>query len=250
MPSQGTQRGRLILVQRDETLRAAQGGRLAAEGWTVFPCSDAGEAVHLAIQHRPDVFVLEWLASAPDLWELRRLARNRGLEGIPFVLQAASGEERVVFPVVDLVGGPVERADLKACLDRVHPTLCGQLLLLEDPDQPSSIRSLAERAGWTVTLDAELEPDSLGNGFDLVLVDLFADDFEALGAALERLVQPSWSDVPVALVVPRQLPPGAPARLRHWLHSDLRPRPEVPLTLVEAVESAVANQRMSSPSQS
>lgn len=248
-PETRSQRGAVVLVQSDPQHQQAQAEALAEEGWVVHPCAAADEAVHLAMLERPDVFVVDWLHGAPDLWDLRRLAYNRGLDGVPLVLLACNGKEQVTIPIADLLGGPVERADLTACLERVHPRLGGSVLLIEDPTQPYSLRPLIERAGWKVTCDGELDATALGNGYELILVDLYADDFECLGAAIERSSQPTWSSIPVVLVVPRELTPGAPARLQLWLQSDLRPRTENPLSLSEAVDRAL-DQSRSSPSQS
>ncbi|MCB9679686.1 MAG: PAS domain S-box protein [Alphaproteobacteria bacterium] len=228
-------RGRALLVAPDDALRNATAADLAADGWWVTGCADAAEAMHLVRARRPEVIVVDVLRGAPDLWELRRLANHELLVGIPIVAVAFGEGTPLVLPIADLVGGPTDRAQLRATLERFPPAIGGRMLLVaDDRDGASVTRATAERAGWSVTEGDPARLEEEGSHFDLVVVELYADGFRGLEALVTLSQCPAWTAVPVVLVVPRELSAAQPASLRAWLDSDLRPVPPAPVTLREA----------------
>ncbi|MEZ4316223.1 MAG: hybrid sensor histidine kinase/response regulator [Myxococcota bacterium] len=233
-------RGRAILVA-EPAARPELGKALADAGWAVTACDDAGAAMHLALARRPDVLVVDGVDSVPDLWDLRRLSRSAVMAGVPLVLAVKGSSETVFVPVADLIGAPVERVELLEALRRLSRGKPGRMLLVENGTaaDPSIARTTATRAGWTV-VDASAEQARLAeNAFDVLVVELHTPGFEGLGTLLSGTAEPGWIRRPLVLVVPRELPDGATARLRGWLDSEQRPRTPT-LTVSEAAAVAVA----------
>lgn len=240
-PPKGTEiRGRVIIVDFDEAARNALADRLAAQGWWVSCCDHVGEAIHLARAKRPDLVIVDVVQTAPDVWSLRRPPHDGILDGVPMVLIARGGSETVALPIADVVSGPVDRAQFAKVLSRFPPKIGGKLLLVDgERSQDSVARVAANRLGWTVVGHQDLAKDDVGNTFDLVVVELFTENFDSLELLMNLSQRPVWHNLPVVMIVPTEMNDGEASRLRHWLDSDLRPAVDLPLSIEEACELVV-----------
>ena len=87
-----TTRGPVILLADDHLdNREMYAEYLATRGYHVIPCGNSAECVDLAVQHRPNLILLELrMVGMTGLDVIARLKAERSLAGVPVVALTAS----------------------------------------------------------------------------------------------------------------------------------------------------------------
>jgi two-component system phosphate regulon response regulator PhoB len=84
----------VMIVEDDETLRSGLKYNLEKEGYRVSLAKDGEEALLMAEEDRPDLFVLDWmLPKAPGIEVCRRLRQRQETRNTPIVMLTARGDE-------------------------------------------------------------------------------------------------------------------------------------------------------------
>jgi len=84
----------VLIVEDEEALRDLLKYNLEKEGYRVSLASDGEEALLMAEEDRPDLFVLDWmLPKAPGIEVCRRLRQRQGTRNTPIVMLTARSDE-------------------------------------------------------------------------------------------------------------------------------------------------------------
>jgi DNA-binding response OmpR family regulator len=89
---------RTILIAEDEPdIRDLVSFRLERAGYDVILAEDGQEALELAIEHRPDLAILDVMMPRMDGLELtRRIRAEQTIAGMPIILLTASVQDQAV----------------------------------------------------------------------------------------------------------------------------------------------------------
>jgi DNA-binding response OmpR family regulator len=113
----------LIVDDRDD-VRLALSMQMEAEGHLIFEGNDGDQVVPLALQHRPDLIILDLMMPVVDGYEaLRRLQADPALRSIPVIVLTArnSVEDRKLaldLGATDYISKPWSIDDLVARVNR------------------------------------------------------------------------------------------------------------------------------------
>jgi two-component system phosphate regulon response regulator PhoB len=84
----------VLIVEDEEALRTLLKYNLEREGYRVSLAADGEEALIMAEENRPDLFVLDWmLPKAPGIEVCRRLRQRQDTRNTPIVMLTARGDE-------------------------------------------------------------------------------------------------------------------------------------------------------------
>ncbi len=117
-------RGSVLVVDDEPTISEVVSRYLERAGYRTRVAADGGEALELALAHRPDLVVLDLMLPGIDGLEVMRRLRQGERDRIAFILLTAKGEEsdRVVglrLGADDYVVKPFSPAELVARVDAV-----------------------------------------------------------------------------------------------------------------------------------
>lgn len=174
-----TDRSRVLVVEDDDSLRAAVGDLLGRHGFDVALSGDAGEA-ELALAASPiDLIVLDVMLPGEDGLSLcRRLSAH----GPPILMVSALGDapDRIVgleLGAADYLAKPFEPRELVARIRAILRRERGS----GTPRSPSGADTIATFAGLTYDFSAARLSDDQGRS-----VGLTSGDLRLLEAFLER----------------------------------------------------------------
>lgn len=133
----------LVLVAEDEAAIATLlRYNLEQAGYSVISASDGEEAMLLAVEHKPDVILLDWMMPILAGIEVCRLLRNKEeTSKIPILMITARGEEAERVRGLDngaddYITKPFSPAEVlarvKAVLRRVNPSTQAEILSIAD----------------------------------------------------------------------------------------------------------------------
>jgi two-component system phosphate regulon response regulator PhoB len=152
---------KLLLVEDDAALAELLEFRFRAEGYDVRVTPDGDEALLLAIEHLPDLIILDWMIEGTSGIEVcRRLRRDRATAGLPIVMLTARGAEEdrirgLETGADDYLTKPFSPRELiarvGAVLRRLRPSLAGAKLSIGDLELDTAAHK-AIRAGLTLTM--------------------------------------------------------------------------------------------------
>jgi two-component system, OmpR family, phosphate regulon response regulator PhoB len=142
---------RLLLVEDDKALAELVEWHFVQDGYEVFVTEDGDEALILALEHGPDLVVLDWMIEGTSGIEVcRRLRRGKETANLPIIMLTARGSED------DRIRGLETGADelvarAAAILRRVRPALAGEMLVVGDIEV-DTVQHKAKRGGQTLSL--------------------------------------------------------------------------------------------------
>ena len=133
--------GRTVLIVDDEeNIRRLLRHILESEGFRVLEAHDGRQAMHQALESRPDVITLDIMLPDKDGFEvLKSLKENPDLQGIPVVILSIIEDREKVFRM-GAAGFLTKPIDRDALLNRVHELTAGiglkdrEVLLVDDDE--------------------------------------------------------------------------------------------------------------------
>jgi two-component system phosphate regulon response regulator PhoB len=132
----------LLLVEDDPALAELLEFRFRAEGYHVSHTADGDEALLLALEHVPDLVVLDWMIEGTSGIEVcRRLRRDKATKHVPIIMLTAreAEDDRVrglETGADDYLTKPFSPRELiarvAAIMRRIRPALAGEMLVAGD----------------------------------------------------------------------------------------------------------------------
>jgi two-component system, OmpR family, phosphate regulon response regulator PhoB len=152
---------RLLLVEDDKALAELVEWHFVQDGYEVFVTEDGDEALILALEHGPDLVVLDWMIEGTSGIEVcRRLRRGKETANLPIIMLTARGSEDdrirgLETGADDYLTKPFSPRELvaraAAILRRVRPALAGEMLVVGDIEV-DTVQHKAKRGGQTLSL--------------------------------------------------------------------------------------------------
>ncbi len=152
---------RLLLVEDDPSLCELLEFRFRGEGYDVVTTGDGDEALLMAVEHVPDLVVLDWMIDGASGIEVcRRLRRDKATARVPIIMLTArdAEEDRIrglETGADDYLTKPFSPRELvarvHAILRRVRPGLAGEILETGDLSLDAAAHRVT-RAGRTIPL--------------------------------------------------------------------------------------------------
>ena len=132
----------VLVVEDEEALRTLLKYNLEKEGYRVSLASDGEEALIMADEDRPDLFVLDWmLPKAPGIEVCRRLRQRQDTRNTPIVMLTARSDESERIRGLDTgaddyVVKPFSMSELlarlRAVMRRIRPGLAEDKVVVGD----------------------------------------------------------------------------------------------------------------------
>ncbi len=132
----------LLLVEDDPALAELLEFRFRSEGYQVSVTGDGDEALLMAIEHIPDLVVLDWMIEGTSGIEVcRRLRRDQATKHVPIIMLTAreAEDDRVrglETGADDYLTKPFSPRELlarvAAIMRRIRPALAGEILNVGD----------------------------------------------------------------------------------------------------------------------
>jgi CheY-like chemotaxis protein len=116
----------ILLVEDNEMNRDMLSRRLSRKGFRVLTAEDGKEGIDLAMQHSPDLILMDLSLPVMDGWEATRsLKSNEETKSIPIIVltaHAMAGDEKEAYRAGcdDFDTKPV---DLERLLEKIHSAL-------------------------------------------------------------------------------------------------------------------------------
>ena len=202
----------LVLVVDDEAAQRELTTRfLQRQGFAVRTATDGQSGLELARTLQPRVILLDVMMPGMDGWAvLNALKADPETAKIPVVMVSfvADPGMSTALGAAEAVPKPVNWMRLKDVMDQFHGPGRDVLVVDDDPDIRTRLRTVLERSGWTV--------DEAGNGAEalahvlhappqLILLDLTMPVMDGF-AFLHRLREtPGCSDIPVVVLSARDI---------------------------------------------
>jgi len=201
----------VLVVDDDPAQRDLLSRFLEREGFAVQTASDGRTGIELARTQHPRAILLDVMMPQMDGWSvLSALKADPDLATIPvvmvtFVNEPGLGES---LGAADTVLKPVEWDRLKGVMERFRGDAGDILVVDDDPDARTRLRTVLERNGWTVS--------EAGNGREaldivahappqLILLDLTMPVMDGFAFLHELRQRPSCGDIPVVVLTARDL---------------------------------------------
>lgn len=112
-------KAKILIVDDEKGFVDATGKLLEKEGYVVFKALDGEEGLKTALEHSPDLILLDILMPKLDGTEvLNKLKQNPATAAIPVIILTALGERRdmaaslLVEGAVDYIGKPLDKNTL------------------------------------------------------------------------------------------------------------------------------------------
>ena len=212
---------RLVLVVDDDPAQRDLLTRfLTREGFTVATAADGRTGLEMARTLRPRAILLDVMMPQMDGWSvLTAIKADADLARIPVVMASFVNEPALAnaLGAADYVLKPVEWDQLASVMNRFRATEGTVLVVDDDPDARSRLRTVLERNGWEVR-EASNGEEALAVFAEapplVILLDLtmpVMDGFSFLENLRER---PGGGDIPVIVLSARDLSQGDRQRLQ------------------------------------
>ena len=201
----------VLVIDDDAAQRELLKRFLEREGFAVRVAADGRSGLAAARELKPRAILLDVVMPQMDGWSvLNALKSDPDLERIPvvmvtFVNEPGLGES---LGAADTVQKPVEWERLKSVMERFEGDAGDILVVDDDPQARSRLRTVLERNGWTVTeaADGSQAMDMVLHAPpQLILLDLtmpVTDGFSFLNDLRSR---PGCADIPVVVLSARDL---------------------------------------------
>ncbi len=210
--AEGVEQGDLILVIDDEeSQRELMTRFLQNQGYAVRTAADGSSGLDLARTLLPRVILLDVMMPGLDGWAvLNALKADPATDKIPVVMVSFVAEAGIsaAMGAADAVPKPVDWPRLKEVMERFRERGSDVLVVDDDADMRSRLRSVLERSGWTVTEagDGAQALDVVKHAPPhLILLDLTMPVMDGF-FFLHRLRQmPGCNDIPVVVLSARDI---------------------------------------------
>jgi PAS domain S-box-containing protein len=209
----------VLVVDDDASQRDLLSRFLTREGFAVATAADGRAGLEMARALRPRAILLDVMMPQMDGWSvLTALKAEPALAAIPVIMASFVNEPALASALgaVDYVLKPVEWDHLKAIMKRFRANEGAVLVVDDDPDARSRLRTVLERDDWSVT-EASNGQEALASVDQAtpqaILLDLtmpVMDGFSFLEALRQR---PGGADIPVIVLSARDLTQGDRQRL-------------------------------------
>ncbi len=210
-PAPQPDRDLVLVIDDDPAQRDLLTRFLQRQGFAVQTAPDGRAGLELARVLRPRVILLDVMMPEMDGWSvLRALKADPALEAIPVVLstfvhEPARGE---ALGAADLVPKPVEWDHLRSVMDRFRETEGAVLVVDDDADARTRLRTLLSRNGWTVAEAANGQEalDHVRRARPrLVLLDLTMPVMDGFTFLHDLRALDGCADIPVVVLSARDL---------------------------------------------
>ncbi len=209
----------VLVVDDDASQRDLLSRFLTREGFAVATAADGRAGLEMARALRPRAILLDVMMPQMDGWSvLTALKSEPALATIPVIMASFVNEPGLAnaLGAVDYVLKPVEWDHLKSIMKRFRSVEGTVLVVDDDPDARSRLRTVLERDDWAVTeaSNGQEALESVDRAKPLaILLDLtmpVMDGFSFLEALRQR---PGGADIPVIVLSARDLTQGDRQRL-------------------------------------
>ncbi len=210
----------VLVVDDDASQRELLTRFLERDGFAVRTAMDGRAGLELARELRPRAILLDVMMPQMDGWSvLSALKADPDVASIPVVMVSFVNEPAMASALgaADYLTKPVEWDQLKSVMQRFLATEGSVLVVDDDPDARSRLRTVLERQGWIVA-EAENGEEALRrveeHAPQLILLDLtmpVMDGFTFLHALRAR---PGGGDISVVVLSARDLSKSDEERLQ------------------------------------
>jgi signal transduction histidine kinase/DNA-binding response OmpR family regulator len=203
----------VLVVDDSDDSRVLLTQLIEESGCRVFTAASGEGGVSAALDHRPDLIVLDLLMPEMDGREtLQRIRAHPSIARIPvIVVSAVAGDYQSRLPgAVELLSKPIDRDALHEAIDRALHASPARVLIVEDSDDARSLLEahLAEFPGLAVesapsALDALAKLQAFPA--DLILLDLVLPGMD--GAEFLKRIRriERYRDTPVVVITAKTL---------------------------------------------
>ena len=201
----------VLLIDDDAGQRDLMGRFLEREGFAVRMAADGQTGIEIARAVQPHAILLDVMMPQMDGWSvLKTIKADPAIQAIPVVMVTFVNEPGLSASLgaVDLVPKPVSWDRLKAVMDRFRGDGGSILVVDDDPDARSRLRTLLMREGWTV-VEAANGQEALTavahRAPQLILLDLTMPVMDGFAFLHELRERPGCADIPVVVLTARDL---------------------------------------------
>ncbi len=201
----------VLVIDDDPAQRDLLSRFLQREGFAVRVAADGRTGLEMARETMPRAILLDVVMPQMDGWSvLSALKADPELERIPvvmvtFVNEPGLGES---LGAAEMVLKPVEWEHLKSVMERFHGDAGEILVVDDDPEARSRLRTVLERNGWTVSEAAngrEALDYVVHAAPQLILLDLTMPVMDGFSFLHELRELPGCVDIPVVVLSARDL---------------------------------------------
>ncbi len=204
-------RQHVLVIDDDAAQRDLLSRFLEREGFAVQTAADGRTGLEIARTSHPRAILLDVMMPQMDGWAvLSALKSDPELEKIPVVMVTFVNEPGLSehLGAADTVLKPVEWDQLKNVMDRFQGEAGDILVVDDDPDARSRVRSALTRNGWSVS-EAENGQQALDMIAhappQLILLDLTMPVMDGFAFLHELRARPGAKDIPVVVLTARDL---------------------------------------------
>ncbi|PWT91162.1 MAG: hybrid sensor histidine kinase/response regulator [Acidobacteria bacterium] len=205
--------GTLVLVIDDDRMaRDLMVRFLNKEGFRAVTAWSGEEGLRLSKELRPDVITLDVMMPGMDGWSvLTALKADPDLFHIPVIMVTIVDDETMGFALgaSDYVTKPIDRQRLAGIVKKYRFKHPGSVLLIDDDPQVRSIlRSMLEVDGWEVVeaSDGRIAMEKLAaEAPGIILLDLSMPDMDGFEFIKELRNNKKWAHIPVIVLTAKML---------------------------------------------
>lgn len=209
----------VLVIDDDAAQRDLLTRFLEREGFAVRVAADGRAGIELARAVQPRAILLDVVMPQMDGWSvLSVLKADPVLERIPVVMVTFVNEPGLSesLGAVETVQKPVEWEHLKTIMERFRGDAGNILVVDDDADARSRLRTVLERNGWTVS-EARDGREALAMVLhsppQLVLLDLTMPVMDGFAFLHELREKPGMANIPVVVLSARDLDASERRRL-------------------------------------
>ncbi len=219
----------VLVIDDDASQRELMRRFLNKEGFTVQTASDGEEGLLLARQLHPVAITLDVMMPGMDGWTaLSLLKADASVCNIPVIMLTMMDDRTRGYALgaANYITKPIDRKRLAKILQKyrcLHPP-CPVLLVEDDEGTREMMRTVLEKAGWTVS-EAENGRVALErvaeNRPALILLDLMMPEMDGFEFAAELHAHSEWRSIPIVVLTAKDLSAEELERLNGNVHTVL-----------------------------